>query len=110
MDKNRDVSAGALVLPTCAQSAEVLKERFKGHTVRKTYVCLCRGVTPAEGRIEAKLRCGDVLFNAILHRILLKTEFLPRQTRDKHRKSCFVELKKRCFCIVGWLTHGVSTR
>jgi hypothetical protein len=44
------------ILPLCPAAEAALTAEFKSHRVQKTYVALSRGVTPAHGRIDVKLK------------------------------------------------------
>eukprot|EP00300_Choanocystis_sp_HF-7_P038441 c5538_g1_i1.p1 GENE.c5538_g1_i1~~c5538_g1_i1.p1 ORF type:complete len:451 (+),score=95.92 c5538_g1_i1:421-1773(+) len=49
-------TSGVLVVPLTASSEAFLTEQFKSRSVSKEYWCLCRGIVPKSGEINARLR------------------------------------------------------
>ena len=76
-------TSGALSLPTSAAAELFLIDNFKKHVVQKTYLCVCRGETPAEGRIEARLKVID---NRRDYRVIVHHQGLPAVTKYRRLK------------------------
>ena len=49
-------TSGVLIVPLSRDAASRLTDQWKGRTVEKTYLCLCAGVVPLRGEMDARLR------------------------------------------------------
>ena len=49
-------TSGVLLFALDSESAKIMSEQFKAHTIQKTYIAVVRGYTPEEGIIEHALK------------------------------------------------------
>jgi 23S rRNA-/tRNA-specific pseudouridylate synthase len=54
--KSSSMTCHPQVLPLCSVAEAALTSEFKNHRMMKTYVALCHGVTPTNGRIAVRLK------------------------------------------------------
>ena len=80
-------TSGAIVVPTTAECEAYLTHLFKSREVDKTYICLVRGETPREGRIDAKLL---VVENSFTYKV--EVHYRGKEAVTEYRRIGLFEL------------------